>query len=1151
MPSLRNDIDHTIVAYPFSHIYRMHKYWSRKPANVVAKYISAYTDEGDIILDPFVGSGVTAIEALRLGRKIVAVDLNPMAVFITRTTLRPVSLVRLCSAFEQIRASVEARIAGLYSTRCEKCGAVAQGLVYRRHSRAGVQVYGVEKGCPDQELVYECRCTRRQLRKRLDSEDHDRLLSLNDIDIPYWHPGEALLRPIKSGQPKLLSQFFTRRNLYALSLLNSAISEVEDSDVRDALKLAFTSSIAQSSELTGADRRGPDGWSATAWIVPDFRILQRNVERNVWRNFDSRFQAVRRGKQESNKYLSRYHEATSFRDLVKSDANALIIQGDARDLQMIPDSSVDYVLTDPPYEGSLHYMSLSSLWAHWLRMPVEHTNEIVASGDQNSRSDYQEKLSQAVGEAASKLKRSRYAHLFFRTAKPEYWPILANMGAKAGLSIQQVVYQTLRYSFSVGFRGRKPDTDDPDAADREMLGAGSLGDYVFRFQKNEPKVSTHGKGLAERIADTAREVILHRNEPTPLVYLISEVYNQLGTELCGDPSTDPLTIIKAEIGHSLIVSRKAREGVSGISLWDWVDLQEVGSSRQEGSPTTTDRVKDTVVSIVTQRPDASIFYILQGVLQRLKGRDTVGGRTISRVLQEHFSFDSEQKRWVLSARDCGLEHARLVHLAAGLGRRHGFGVYVGSRKQADCSYQGRPLDWGAVVTAQRDDLPSLLQTSSRVDDIDVLWLRDGKPCIYIHVLETGDIGDDALCVPRVLEQAVDGLRTIAVVPHHSGDAIRAECPSWYALYIHDLEKSLCGLDTYEPDSDLFDAAGCSPTRQHRSIARRATVLEKPLLQSHDRGLCKLVLDCPDAVRDVEPGMFFQFACDNGHRERLSRQSVVRSYGSLANGANNDSGALHTMRIPVSVHRIYYQGFDPAKLPDSPIPAEVQNVLHAGYRTKMDIVFRVVGDATAALADKVSGDKLDLIGPLGKPAEISKSTDVAILVAGGIGFAPLYPVAENMRSRGKRVVLLFGVRSREDFPVDSEQVVKDDFGKIGVRVRTVFETEEGRVTKALDDSLREELAAYPDQDPSRICVYCCGPWRMMAEVHRICAAYNGVPCKAFLEKRMYCGVGACMSCVCKIHNRGTQTASARSSYKCVCTEGPVFDAYSVDWEDEDV
>ncbi|MCJ7425197.1 site-specific DNA-methyltransferase [Candidatus Bathyarchaeota archaeon] len=74
-------IDHAISPQAHTPMYLMHKYWARKPHNVVGEYIEHYSKKGEIVLDPFLGSGVTAIESLKRGRKAIAIDLDPLSTF--------------------------------------------------------------------------------------------------------------------------------------------------------------------------------------------------------------------------------------------------------------------------------------------------------------------------------------------------------------------------------------------------------------------------------------------------------------------------------------------------------------------------------------------------------------------------------------------------------------------------------------------------------------------------------------------------------------------------------------------------------------------------------------------------------------------------------------------------------------------------------------------------------------------------------------------------------------------------------------------------------------------------------------------------------------------------------------------------------------
>jgi adenine-specific DNA methylase len=115
-------IDHAISPQAHTAMYLMHKYWARKPHNVVGEYIEHYSKKGEIVLDPFLGSGVSAIEALKRGRKAVAIDINPLSTFLTRMTVKPIDLVAFKNAYKQLETSVKQEIEQLYTTTCPRCG---------------------------------------------------------------------------------------------------------------------------------------------------------------------------------------------------------------------------------------------------------------------------------------------------------------------------------------------------------------------------------------------------------------------------------------------------------------------------------------------------------------------------------------------------------------------------------------------------------------------------------------------------------------------------------------------------------------------------------------------------------------------------------------------------------------------------------------------------------------------------------------------------------------------------------------------------------------------------------------------------------------------------------------------------------------------
>src|SRR4030067_3410264 len=99
-------IDYAIIAQAHTPMYLIHKYWARNPHNVGSEYIRHYSKEGEIVLDPFGGSGVTAMEAIKAGRKAISIDLNPMSAFLIENTLAQVSRQEIEDEFRRIEAKL-------------------------------------------------------------------------------------------------------------------------------------------------------------------------------------------------------------------------------------------------------------------------------------------------------------------------------------------------------------------------------------------------------------------------------------------------------------------------------------------------------------------------------------------------------------------------------------------------------------------------------------------------------------------------------------------------------------------------------------------------------------------------------------------------------------------------------------------------------------------------------------------------------------------------------------------------------------------------------------------------------------------------------------------------------------------------------------
>lgn len=214
---------------------------------------------------------------------------------------------------------------------------------------------------------------------------------------------------------------------------------------------------------------------------------------------------------------------------------------------------------------------------------------------------------------------------------------------------------------------------------------------------------------------------------------------------------------------------------------------------------------------------------------------------------------------------------------------------------------------------------------------------------------------------------------------------------------------------------------------------------------------------------------------------------------------------------------------------------------------VEILYRVVGGGTDALAGKQPGDTLDVLLPLGNGFDLDRYGKNNLLVAGGIGMPPIHELAKLMNERKDTQIqagdeskfrVLIGFKSADDmFGIDS-------FKKLGIE--PIVATEDGSYgEKGLVTDVMRRMKTDPDKadiiESDRLhfdydCVFCCGPEPMLKAVYKT-AVDNGVTLGQFsFEERMGCGFGACMGCSCE----------TKYGYKRICKDGPVLDLDEIIW-----
>jgi len=196
-----------------------------------------------------------------------------------------------------------------------------------------------------------------------------------------------------------------------------------------------------------------------------------------------------------------------------------------------------------------------------------------------------------------------------------------------------------------------------------------------------------------------------------------------------------------------------------------------------------------------------------------------------------------------------------------------------------------------------------------------------------------------------------------------------------------------------------------------------------------------------------------------------------------------------------------------------------------YRSKkhVEILYEVVGKGTNILSSRKKGDKMDVLGPLGNVFSLPpKNIKRVVMIAGGVGVAPLMALSDLLMKKKINLVLLYGARNK-DYIFDMKEFEKNGC-KIFISTDDGSKGVKGKVSK---------LFSKINKDLKNTMIYSCGPRPMMAAVQGF-AKKNGIKGKLACEEIMACGLGACLGCSIK----------TVSGYKTVCHDGPVFDIEEV-------
>ncbi len=449
MPHYPRSIPELIAVKRSDPIYNAHGYLTKVPVTAIVPFIEAFTDPGDLVVDPFAGSGMTGVAAAMTGRRSEMSDISVLGVHIGSGYLNLVDSSLLHTAASRAEACARERFPGAYEHRCARCAAVAMlsrrvwTIVYECQScRAPVNFYAALEAsgwrkksmvCPACMSPFETRKAKRRGETAvldtvacvctptlMDQPPTDPVGAADPLEVVppsiTIDPELQMYQASALGKHGLSStaDFFSNRNLAMLTALRDAIQRERDARVRNKLMFAFTAILPRASKRYQWSRQRPlNASNANYYIAAVF------YEWNVLDLFARKVRAVSRSDDEirAERHRRRLDGALGSRYRVGSAARLNLADG-----------SVDYIFTDPPFGSNIFYSDMNLFQEAWLGSVTDPSDEaVVDRGRTLGRRDagrYERLLTEALQEAHRVLRPEGWVSLNFSNTSGALWALV-------------------------------------------------------------------------------------------------------------------------------------------------------------------------------------------------------------------------------------------------------------------------------------------------------------------------------------------------------------------------------------------------------------------------------------------------------------------------------------------------------------------------------------------------------------------------------------------------------------------------------------------------------------------------------------------------------------------------------------------------------
>ena len=438
-------------------VYMAHGYLTKVPVDAIIPFIEAFTEPGEVVLDPFAGSGMTGVAAMMAGRRAVLSDISRLGQHIGLNYVNLVDQGSLREVTATVLEEAALRVRELYTTPCSRCGRAAElvkatwsqdyacnecGKVFtyyqaleanQWHSRLSCSACGSSLQRRNltrtgESMVLEavrCGCAHSQIEQPPSGVIPPRFPELEHWPDVAIDADREMYRRSALAKHDLTStaRFFSRRNLTALVALRDAIHRVGDPSLRGKLLFAFTAILPRASKRYQWSRQRPlNAQNQTYYVSSVF------YEWNVFDLFERKVGA-----------------AIASDNTVRGGGPLFVPQTDvdyklasADNLSHVQSETIDYVFTDPPFGSNIFYSDMNLFQEAWLDGLTDRASEavIVTSADGGeSAHRYEALLTGALIECRRVLKPGGWLSMVFSNSRGQVWGIAQRALKRSGLEI--------------------------------------------------------------------------------------------------------------------------------------------------------------------------------------------------------------------------------------------------------------------------------------------------------------------------------------------------------------------------------------------------------------------------------------------------------------------------------------------------------------------------------------------------------------------------------------------------------------------------------------------------------------------------------------------------------------------------------------------